>query len=98
MVEFVVVERQNPLLGLTHGVFRKGEAGSVPICLCYGETQANLVAAALAAYVPPAVAQTPRLPAPLEQPSSQAPKPPAKKAPQAKAQKPPPRRQRRKPA
>ena len=52
MAEFVVVQRQNPMLGLSHGVFRKEEQMGMPICLCYNEAQAAMVAAALAAYTP----------------------------------------------
>jgi hypothetical protein len=85
MAEFVVIERQNPMLGLTHGVYRKGEPAGMPICLCYDETQARFVAAALAAYAPGGVAEPARLPEPMAWPDVQASKPKAKKAPTKKS-------------
>lgn len=97
MTEFTVVERHNPLLGLTHGVYRKGETGSVPICLCYSEDQAHLVAAALAAYTPVSMTEPILLPAPVVQPAGQAQNRQANKPQEAKARKPPPSRKGKKP-
>ena len=86
MIDFMVVERHNPLLGLTHGVHRKGEGGA-PICLCYSETQANLVAAALAAYAPGSMSEQIALPAPAAQPAHQVQEPQAKKPRETKVNK-----------
>lgn len=81
MAEYIVVERHNPVIGLTHGVYRKGESGSVPICLCYNEAQANVVAAALAAYAPVSLTETAALPAPVAAAADQAPETKARKSP-----------------
>ncbi len=88
MVEFVVVEHQNPMLGLTHGVYRKEESGRIAVCLCYNEAQAALVAAALAAHMPDRAHE----PAPAPEPVHRA----AASKPAAKAKKPAPKRQGRK--
>ena len=82
MAEYVVVERQNPMLGLSYGVFRSEEQLGMPICLCYNEAQAAMVAAALTAYMPG------RSAAPVEQPAVRMPATRARRPQATKASKP----------
>ena len=82
MAEYVVVERQNPMLGLSYGVFRSEEQMGMPICLCYNEAQAAMVAAALAAYTPE------RSAAPVERSAVRMPATRARTRPGTKASKP----------
>jgi len=90
MADFIVVERQNSMLGLSYGVVRRDEQGAMPICLCYNEAQAALVAAALTAYMPN------RSPEMASRSAAQAPAMRARKPQATKASKPAARRPARK--